>query len=314
MKRPSMATSIRNYIAYRTNMGYKDSHAATLKAFARFADKNYPGEPLTIRLAIQWSQEPHPKKTSPKYRLSYLRQLAKYLIVRDPDTELIPHRILDPRVQRYSPYILSQSELLLFLSTRSYTNKQNISERTIKTVLGLLACTGMRISEAVMLKNGDIDWKNGMIVIRNIKRRAMRLLPLDPSAMAKLRSYKKLRDAFYPDVKTDRFFLLDKGKPITAGGVWARWRSIWNKMDKTKMCTHKCPRLHDLRHTFACNHLLDAYRKKKNIDRELHILSVYLGHVKVSSTYWYLTATSELLEHVSLAFEKYVNQTRKKSS
>jgi len=59
---------------------------------------------------------------------------------------------------------------------------------------------------------------------------------------------------------------------------------------------------------------LDAYRKKKNIDRELHILSVYLGHVKVSSTYWYLTATSELLEHVSLAFEKYVNQTRKKSS
>ena len=96
MKRLKMA-SIRNYIAYRTKMGYKDCNTATLKAFAKFADKYYPGEPLTIRLAIQWSQEPHPKKTSPKYRLSYLRQLAKYLIVRDPETELIPYRILEPR-------------------------------------------------------------------------------------------------------------------------------------------------------------------------------------------------------------------------
>jgi integrase len=170
----------------------------------------------------------------------------------------------------------------------------------------------MRISEAVMLKNEDFDWKNGMIVVRNIKRMAMRLVPLDPSAIAELRSYKKFRDAFYPKVATDRFFFLDKGKPITAVGVWYRWRFIWEKIDKTKIVAQKCPRLHDLRHTFACDHLLDAYRKKKDIDRELYVLSVYLGHVKVSSTYWYLTDTPELLEHVGKAFEKHVGQTRKK--
>jgi len=197
------------------------------------------------------------------------------------------------------------------MTTKCYTLQEKISERSIKTVIGLLICTGMRIGEVLALKKCDIDWKNGVILVRNSKRRTVRSVPIDQSTHEALRSYEHFRDSHYPKVKNERFFFLDDGKTILYKVFWKHWRALWRKIKGKKgEFAKKCPRIHDLRHTFACNHLLDAYKNKKNIDHELHLLSVYLGHVKVASTYWYLSATPELLEHVSKSFEQYINQTQ----
>jgi integrase len=311
MKKNLMFSKVCDYIAYRRSMGLVCSEESVLKLFAKFADKYYPGQPLTISMALEWATQPHPKKKSPKLRIERIRQLAKYLKIHDCRTELIPPK-LEGRSPRFEPYIFSQEEIHLFVTTKGYTLPEKISEYSIKTVIGLLICTGMRIAEVLTLKKCDIDWKNGIILVRNSKRMSVRSIPIDRSTLEALRSYERFRDAHYPNVNNEHFFFLDNGKTVLYKVFWKHWRAIWRKIKGKKgEFAKKCPRIHDLRHTFACNHLLDAYKNKKDIDHELHLLSVYLGHVRVSSTYWYLSATPELLEHVGESFDQYVTRTRK---
>jgi integrase len=263
-------------------------------------------------MALEWATAPYPRKKSAKGRIERLRPLARYLKIRDSRTELIPTRLLDTCSLRFEPYILTPEEIRMFLTADFYKLPQYISERSIRTVVGLLVCTGMRINEVLSLKKTDIDWNNRIIFVRNSKRKAIRSLPIDESTRDALRSYERFRDSYYPRVITDLFFFLDDGKPIQYRVFWKHWRAAWRSMkNKQGEFAKKCPRIHDLRHTFACNHLLDAYKNNKNVDHELYLLSIYLGHVRVISTYWYLSATPELLEYVGDSFEQYVKKTKK---
>jgi len=312
MKKHTMYSKVCNFVAYRRDMGLKCGEEATLKLFAKFADKYYPGQPLTVSMALEWATAPYSRKKSAKGRIERLRPLARYLKIRDSRTELIPLRLLDTSSPRFEPYILTPEETGMFLTADYYRLPQNISERSVRTVVGLLVCTGMRINEVLSLKKTDIDWKNRIIFVRNSKRKAIRSLPIDESTRDALRSYERFRNSYYPRIKTDLFFFLDDGKPIQYRVFWKHWRAAWRRMkDKQGEFAKKCPRIHDLRHTFACNHLLDAYKNNKNVDHELYLLSTYLGHVRVISTYWYLSATPELLEYVGDSFEQYVKKTKK---
>lgn len=308
-----MYSKVGDYITYRQSMGLLGGEEASLKLFAKFADDFYPGQSLSIRMAIEWASLPYPKKKGPGTRIRHLRQFARYLKIRDSQTELIPPRLFGRHSQRFElPYILSHEEVRLFMMTKCYQLPKMISEHSIKTIIGLLSCTGMRIGEALNLKKCDVDWKNSVILVRNSKRRSVRSIPIDRSTHEALRSYEQLRNSHYPKAENEHFFLFDGGKTLSYGRFWRHWQAIWRKIDGKKgEFAKRCPRIHDLRHTFACNHLLDAYKNKKDIDREVHLLSVYLGHVTVKSTYWYLSAIPELLEHVSESFEQHINKTRK---
>jgi Site-specific recombinase XerD len=312
MKKQSMYANVCGYIKYRKEMGYAGAEEDALKNFAAFADKEYPGNPLTISMAVQWATAYHPKKKSPRSRIQRLRSFAAYMKIRDERTELLPLKLLSaPRI-RFEPYILSADEIDLFMKTDSYDIPSMISGRTLTTIVGLLACTGMRTGEILSLKNESFDWKNQAIAICNSKRKTYRLLPVDTTTIDALRSYSTYRNTLFPGNGTDYFFMQDNGKRMFYQTFKTGWRRLYTKIEnKTDGLKRRCPRPYDFRHTFACNHLLNAHREGKDIHREVHLLSAYLGHKHVSSTYWYLSATPELLEHVSESFERYVNQTRK---
>ena len=310
----SMLKKARDYIHLRRSMGYIfDTEAYYLESFGEYADKHAKGKPLTLRLALEWAVLPNGAKTYHSLRLSFLRPFARYLIVSDPRTELIPDRILGPCSSRVIPYIYSAEDISRLMNTPVYQERQLLANKTVSTIIGLLACSGLRIGEALSLKQADIDWKRNTIVVQWSKKLPSRLVPLDQSTMTVLRNYATLRDTDSPDLGHGMFFRQTNGNSTSYEYFRGVWRRLLPKSGVGK--SHpRLPRTHDLRHTFACNHLLHAYEKKVDIDVAIHMLSIYLGHARLRETYWYLSVFQPLFETYGKQFEKYIKTCRKESN
>lgn len=102
----------------------------------------------------------------------------------------------------------------------------------------------------------------------------------------------------YPDSTDRAFFVSSFGRRYSKPGIQSIWNRLRSITDIGKNVP-RAPRLHDFRHTFACNFLLKAYREKRDIDKAVHLLSIYLGHSSVIKTYWYLTGIPALMQLVS---------------
>ncbi len=311
----TMLKKAREYVSLRRSMGFIfDTQEDYLESFGEYADKHARGKPLTLKLAMEWAVLPNGAKTYHSLRLSFLRPFARYLLVSDPRTELIPDRILGPCSSRIIPYLYSREDISRLMNTPVYPERKRLANKTISTIIGLLACSGLRIGEALSLKQTDIDWKRKTIIVRWSKNLPSRLVPLDQSAMSELRDYAILRDTDSPDLGHGLFFRQMSGNPADYdkyfSGVWKR---LLPKSGVGKNHSKK-PRIHDLRHTFACNHLLRAYEKKKDIDVAIHMLSIYLGHARLRETYWYLSVFPPLFETYGKQFEKHVKTCRKENN
>ena len=291
-----MLSKVKRYINYKKKLGCKfEGVGDTLRNFARYADANFPGEPVTIKLVLQWVKtKPYLKPMTKLAHFSAVRGLAQYLRLDDPKTELIPKNIYTAWFRRMTPYVYSDQEIAKIMSTNPGPHTNQFNVLTQKTVVGLLACTGMRIGEALALKKRDVNLEKGVITIRQFKKMPMRLLPINDSVLVKLKEYASQRDELVSGRKDINFFLTPKGKAVP----YASFKGIWKRvLEKTGIGdVRSVPRLHDLRHTFACNHLLRAYKENRNIDDAIYMLSIYLGHTVIAGTYWYLSATPELLE------------------
>ena len=162
---------------------------------------------------------------------------------------------------------------------------------TYKTLFGLLGCTGLRISEALALQIGDVDLNQGHILIRESKYHHRRWVPLHPTALVALRRYDHRRRMIFPGAQ--HFFVSDRGRRFAYTTV----RCIFRQLDRGLRSNGARPwvRLHDLRHTFACRVLLRWQHTRRGAAQRVTILSRYLGHSRVTDTYWYLTATPKLL-------------------
>jgi len=167
----------------------------------------------------------------------------------------------------------------------------------------------MRIGEALVLQKNDVDLKTGIITVRQFKKMPMRLIPVSPSTLEKLTAYHDERSSLRVQCKESAFFLNRHGRYVT----YAALKGTWNHIVKSAglISGNKIPRIHDLRHTFACKHLLRAYREKLDIDDAIYMLSVYLGHTVIGSTYWYLSASPELLEICVRRVEKSLLKSKK---
>jgi integrase len=174
--------------------------------------------------------------------------------------------------------------------------------RTYATLIGSLACTGLRISEALRLTRDDADLNRGILKIRETKFRKTRLVPVHPTAVAALRAYAATRDHLIAAGACDRFFVSDQGQPLPYSTVRNVFHTLCGALQNTGTGRRR-PRLHDLRHTFACRRVERWYDAGVNVDHSVAALSVYLGHAKVSDTYWYLTATPGLLARAAMRFE-----------
>ena len=311
-KAPRMVDLAKEYIAYRRNLGFQLASAEPLLLrFAEYADQIGHRGPLTTELAVRWARLP--SKGSSGYiarRLDVVRGFAKYRVIADPRTEIPSPRLLGMTYRRRTPHIYSDAELsALLAAARRIRPSTGLTPHTYATLFGLLSCTGLRVSESLKLNRGDIDWEQGLLTIRQTKFRKSRLVPLHTSTLRALREYGDRRDRFHPAPTVETFFLTRRGTPVSLKGVEA---TFWRLRIRLRWATghgHSKPRIHDLRHTFACRRLQRWYEEGVDVEHAITALSTYLGHVTVRDTYWYLTGTPELLELATARFERFASSS-----
>lgn len=172
---------------------------------------------------------------------------------------------------------------------------------THETLFGLLAASGLRIGEALGLCRDDVDLAAGVLTIREAKFRRSRLVPVHPTTTAALGAYAGRRDRQYPQARSSSFFVSTIGTALGYGGVCHMFIQLTTAM-RLRTAT-VCPRIHDLRHSFAVQTLIDWYRSGVDVAARMAVLSTYLGHVNPVGTYWYLSATPELVELAATRLE-----------
>ena len=313
----AMMKKVEQYLAHKRSRGYiMEQGGEQLRSFARYADLHAFAGPLTVDMAVRWATSP--KKSQRAYhaqRLIYMRGFARYLAVFDPRTEIPPQRLLGTSYTRVPPYIYTRREITALIRDvladplsqehHAYPGVQNA------TLIGLLACTGMRIGEALALKNRDVDLGQNVITVHQSKNLPTRLVPISGSASRHLLQYRKVRDQRLGNTEdSDAFIRSIHGSHVPCCLIRQAFSRSRERVGLVDVARRK-PRLYDLRHTFACNHLLRAYRENRDIDNAVHDLSIYLGHADINSTYWYISAVPALLELCSKRSEEHGLRLRK---
>jgi integrase/recombinase XerD len=250
---------------------------------------------FTVDDALAWAKLPEP--ASPGWlgmRLSAVRSFAAYLHTLDPAVPVIPPGLLPGRGRRAVPYLYSDRDLTALLRETA-TLKTPLRTATMRTLIGLLAVTGIRLGEALSADDEDFDAQSGVLLVRHGKFGKQRLLPLHPSTVTALNAYRELRDAWFLTPASPALLVSQAGTRLlifNVGLTFARLARRAGLVPRSPSCR---PRPHDLRHTFAVRTLLGWYRDGGDIDARLPLLSTYLGHVSPKNTYWYLDAAPELM-------------------
>ena len=286
----TMRSRVRAYLDQRRALGFRlRSEGYLLLSFARYADRHSSQGPLTNKLAIAWASLP---KRAGRHcwarRLEAVRRLAKHLIVADPHTQMPPRHLFGPAERPYRPFIYSAPQIRQLLRAARQLPGP-LRPRTYQTLIGLLACTGLRISEALGLKISEVDLQRGLLLVREGKFHQTRWVPLHRTALAPLKAYNRQRQQRFPLAK--HFFTSEQGKALAYSTVHA----VFSRLRRSTVHSGRPPRIHDLRHTHACRVLQHWQATRRGADGRVLILSRYLGHQHVRDTYWYLHALPELM-------------------
>ena len=307
MKTPdSMTTKVKEYLAFRRGLGYKlRVEGRLLEQFAHYADRTGHRGALTVELALRWARLP--RRADQLYlarRLEIVRCFARHLAAVEPATQIPSRQLLGPAHRRTTPYIYSSTEVAaLIAAAQQLAPTGGLRPRTYATLIGLLACAGLRISEALRLRRADVDCDRGTVTIWETKFAKSRIVPLHPTATQALAVYARDRDRLIANAQPDHFFVSAWGESLPYSTVRTVFRNLCDGLrinDRDRR-----PRLHDLRHTFACRRVERWYDAAVPLPHAVSALSVYLGHAKVSDTYWYLTATPDLLARAAARFESF---------
>lgn len=303
-----------DYLAMRRALGFRLVEAECyLKRFCAFMEA-HDETIVTAQLALQWATVPASiRPTSWAARLTTVRQFARYLQGFEPRTEVPSARLLPFRPRRCTPYLYSEREICqLMMAAEVLPSRQALRPWTLRTLVGLLAATGMRVSEALALTREDVDLENGVLTIRGSKFTKSRLVPLHATTCRALASYAQRRDALLDrrDVHRGRrarapyFLLTGRGGKFWQSEVHISFAAISRTVGLRSPFSRRGPRLHDFRHRFATETLLCWSRSGVEIDRAIPTLTTYLGHSNISDTYWYLSAHPELMRHAALRLER----------
>jgi integrase len=298
--------ALEEYLAVRRALGVELRICGIqLKRFVEFMEEKGASF-ITTRLALQWATQPKDAQRAQwASRLRMVRRFAEYLSATDPRTEIPAAELLPYRYHRKPPYIYTDDEILtLIAAAKSRSSPLGLRAQTYSTLLGLIAITGMRISEPLGLDCSDVDFKRGVLTVRRTKFRKSRLVPIHPSTNEELRKYARYRDSIYPNPRTKSFFVSERGTRPRAKAVSTWFCQLTRRIGLRGPAGSRGPRIHDLRHRFAVKTLVNWYRAGEDVDQLMPVLSTYLGHVHVSDTYWYISATPELLEQATRRLEE----------
>jgi len=312
MRAPRTMTAwAKQYLDHRRKLGYRlRVEGQQLLQFAGWADHTNHRGVITTELALRWATLP--KDGAPLYwarRLEVVRGLARYQAIFDPATQIPPNRLLGPAHRRTTPFIYCEQDIAqLLAAARALTSATGLRPRTYSTLFGLLACTGVRISEALRLQRDRVDLRQGLLIIDQSKFCKRRLVPLHPSATLALRRYARYRDRCHPIPQSDVFFISERGRRLAYSTVRTTFKGIRTSLGWQPAGGTRAPRIHDLRHTFVCRRILLWVEQGTSVDQGMAALSTYLGHRKVTDTYWYLTGVPELLTLASRRFDHRIRR------
>ncbi len=298
----SLQVHLAEYIAARRALGTQLREPAnTLRGFIQFLGHRR-AKFITIPLALEWSQQSkNVQRATWARKLSMARQFARWLSVLDPRHQVPPSRLLNVRHRRGKPHIYNDAEIgRLMEAAAALSPSGGMKALSLKTLIGLLAATGLRPGEALGLENRDVDLRAGVLVIRESKFGKSRQVPIHESAVAALENFIQLRDRAVPHRCSASFFVSDAGSALNPGAVRRWFCEISTACGLRKTLGSKRygrgPRLQDLRHTFATRRLVEWYRAGLDVSVQMPKLANYLGHSSVGCTYWYIEAVPELLQ------------------
>jgi len=302
----SLHQAVEDYLEIRRALGYKlEHHEKLLVQFVDYLDA-IPTSTVTVDHAMAWATLPTGSTTLWwQTRLSMVRGFAVWLAASDPATEIPPTDLLPCPRQRAIPHLYSDDDITALLAATG-TIRSVLRGATYRTLIGLLTVTGMRIGEAISVDRDDLDLSNGLLVVRSGKFGKSRELPLHGTTVEALADYMRLRDRHQPDPVTEALFISTVGTRLCYRNVSQTFRQLTRKAGLTPHSASHLPRLHDLRHSFAVNTIIDGYRTGADVHARLGLLSTYLGHVDPANTYWYLSAAPELLALASARLEDHL--------
>lgn len=300
---------VQRYIALRRALGFKlDKSARYLAAFARHAVEHGDTH-VRSATALAWAAAVSSTPGSQYRRLQEIAFLARFLHAEDPAHEVPRHRLFYRSRSRPAPYIYTPAELARMLDAARNLRHQKPSplRRHVHAMLiGLLASTGLRISEALNLRLGDL-LPDGVLHIRQTKFNKSRLVPMHPTVVGALDTYLRVRQRVAGI--DDHVFLSVGGKPLGHRTVHSNFQVILARAGLGQGRTRR-PRIHDLRHTFATRVLEQCAMRRGDVARDFVALSTYLGHAHIKHTYWYLEATPDLMGDIAAAAEALIARRR----
>jgi integrase len=284
-----------DYLALRRALGHKlDEAGRLLPWLVAYLDETGAAT-VTIQAALAWAQLPEADPASSVWprRMTVARGFARFMSGIDASTEVPPIGLLPHRACRRIPYLYSPADVRALMA-QAHTIPTPLRAATYETLIGLLAATGMRVGEAIRLQRSDIDWDDGVLVIRETKFGKSRELPLHPSSIDALADYARRRDQQQPRPRTPSFFVSITGTPLIYSSVWVTFRGLL-KAAGVGADSPIAPRIHDLRHSFCVRTVIEWYRDGEDVQARLPRLSTYVGHSEPANTYRYLSASPELL-------------------
>ncbi len=314
----SLQARVEQYLVERRRLGFSGrSEKYPLRSFAKYVQTIGHRGSLTIEVMANWARCDSHGSNDPltwARRLKKLRTFLRWLQQFEPRTEVPDDSVFGRLPERLSPHIYSDQEIIdLLAAARRLGPAPGLRGAIYETLFGLIASTGMRISEALGLRNDDVDLKYGMLSIHQTKFGKSRQVPLHPSAVEALRRYRWIRDLAGDFAQEDAPLFIGtrgrrRGLPLDSRQVHRVFIALREQLGWRNRGAHHAPRIHDLRHTFVVRRILLWQSQGANVDQAMLSLSTYVGHAMVTNTYWYLSAVPELMALAGRRFESYLDQ------
>lgn len=304
----TMLSLAQDYLVERRGLGFDlRIPGSQITTFARFIDEAGHAGPLTTRVILDWVQG-RAKYANPfswARRLDILRPFARYLARSDPATEFPATAIFGRSHRRLAPHIYTEREISdLLAAARRLPPHGGLRPAAYETIFGLIAASGLRLSEALHLQCGDVDRDQGVLTVRMTKFRKSRHVPLHPTVVAALERYMAVR-ARHGANGDSPLFLSSSGGLLPKRTVDCVFQKLRTELGWVARGGYTDVRIHDLRHTFICRRVQLWHDHGADIDNAMAALSTYVGHAKVSDTYWYLTGVPELMAVAAKRFELF---------
>jgi integrase len=284
-----------DYLSVRRALGVKLAREEKLlRQFLAWLSEH--GQPqITADAALEWARQPGQASAGwLGMRMRAVRGFAGFCRSMDGITEIPPRGVLSGSGQRATPYLYSQADIDA-LCAAAGTLRRDVRRATYRTLIRLLAVTGMRIGEAASLDVADFDPATGVLTVRDAKYGRTRLLPLHPTTVTALLDYRQAIAEAFPAPATQALLVSGAGTRLLTVNIGATFRRLVIAAGLEPRSANCRPRPHDLRHAFAVRTLIGWFADGEPVDARLPLLSAYLGHASPSQTYWYLDAAPELM-------------------